>query len=168
MNHLNTKAGIVLLAVVLLIPALSSAVAGERITIENGQISIENPDSDRLLVIDTDSLHELISTTLEETMDGMGDVLAELENLQLEIRLGEDNKLSVETEDQMWEMDLDLIFKEVGHALDTAFEGMETDGWSHHRYHESDDGEEDLAAELERLKSELNRLQKKLDHAKEI
>jgi chromosome segregation ATPase len=169
MKNLNTKAGVILLALVLMIPALSGALAEEKIRIENGQITIEDIDSDKLIMIDTDGLQQLISATLQETLEGMDEVMEELDEMQLEIRLGQDNQLSIETEDQMWEMNLDVILKEVGSVLETALEDMDTETWTHHHHWDSDsDDDEDLAQELKRLKKELRRLQKELDNLNEI
>ena len=166
----TTVAIIALILVVSLASGVNSqAIAQDVITIENGEITIESTGSEKTIIIDAASMEHLISETLEDAMDGMQDVLAELDEMQLEIRLGDDNQLSFETEDQMWSVNLDLIMKEIGSALEVAFDEMDTDSWSdHHHFRDNDFDEEDLAEELDRLKDELHRLQKELDHLKEI
>ncbi len=169
MKTSKTPAYATLLAVVLMISVLSGAQAEEKITVQNGQVTIENKNSGKVLVLDTMELERMISTTMNETMEGMGDMLAEMEDMQLEIRLGQDNQLSVETEDQMFEMNLDLIFKEIGTALETAFDDVHTEQWTVHRHrHDEEFDQEELEEELEQLKEELQRLQEKLEEAKEL
>ena len=158
-----------LLSLILLVPAFSNVMAQEVITIENGEITIVGEDGEQVIMLDADSLEHLISETLGEAMEGMDDVLAELDEMQLQIRLGDDNNLSFETDDQMWEMNLDLIFKEIGTVLETAFDGVDTDGWGgHHHFSDEDFDEDELAEELDRLKEELHKLKKELNSLKEI
>ena len=169
MKNLKNSTAITMLALILMVPAFSSVWAQEVITIENGEITIVSEDNENVVMIDAGALEHLISESLDEAMDGMQDVLAELDDMQLEIRLGDDNQLSFETEDQMWEVNLDLIMSEIGSALEMAFDEMDTDGWGdHHNFHEEDFDEDELADELDRLKDELHRLQQELDSLKEI
>ncbi len=128
---------------------------------------------DRVIVIDTDEMNEMVAEVLQETMEGMDEVFQELEELQLEVRLGQDNQLSIETDDQMWEVNLDVIFHELGEALETAFDEIDTDDWSDHKSWVIDDSDfevdhEELAEELDELKKELKRLKNELKELKEI
>ena len=155
------------LALVLLTLAASGVLAADKITYEDGQLTIESTDSEKMIILNADGMQDIIADIMHETMDGMNDVMAELDEMQLEIRLGEDNQLSIETEDQMWEMNLDLIFREIGTVMETAFQDLDTDGWTTHEHWEIEsDGDEisteKLAEELNRLKDELKELQKEL------
>lgn len=151
--------------------AATGAQAGERITFDEGQLIIEDQTSDRVVFLDADGLGRMFATGLDEAMAGLDEVFAELEERQLEVRLGDDNMITVETADEAIEVDLDIIFREVGHALETAIEdldfGMETAGWSRHYRLESadgrhDDSTQDLEKELRELKKELLELQKEM------
>lgn len=169
MKTLNKTTAVAMLALILMVPTFSSLQAQEVITIENGEITIVSGDDDGVIVIDADALGNLISTSMDEALDGMHEVMAELDDMQLEIRLGDDNQLSFETEDQMWEVNLDVIMSEIGSALDSAFDSMDTDGWGHHhRYQDEDFDQGDLTEELDRLKDELNQLRQELNSLKEI
>jgi hypothetical protein len=173
MNNSKQTTVAALLALILMVPLASGvntpASAQDVITIENGEITIESEDGEKTIYIDAESMEDLISETLDEAMDGMQDVLAELDEMQLEIRLGDDNQLSFETEDQMWSVNMDVIMKEIGSALEVAFDEMDTEDWSdHHHFSDGDFDDEDLAEELDRLKDELHRLKKELDQLKEL
>ncbi len=173
MKHLKQMTSAALLALLLVAPVLPGtiprAVAQNIITIQNGEITIACEDDEKVIMIDADGLESLISETLSEAMDGVQDVLTELDEMQLEIRLGNDNQLSFETENQMWEVNLDQVFKGVFTALDTALDQVDTDDWGGHRHlNDEDFPEEELADELNRLKEELGRLRQELDHLKEL
>ena len=150
----------------------SGVLADDKITYEDGQLTIENSENESLFIMNSEVMQEILAEVMEGTMDGMQDVLAELDEMQLEVRLGDDNQLSFETEDQMWEMNLDVIFEELGHVLETTFEDMDTEDWTvHHNRHnhsEVEFSDEDLAEELDQLKKELRKLQKELDSIKEL
>ncbi len=161
------------LALVLMTMAATGVMADDKITFENGQLIIEDQDREKIIILNTDGMHDIVADVLHQTMDGMAEAMDELDDMQLEIHLGQNNQLSIETDDQMWEMNLDLIFRELGTALDTAFEGIDTDGWTAHEHWEMDSmddviSDEDLAEELESLKDELKKLQKELNSLKEL
>ena len=172
MKH-STKSTFPSVLVVVLMTMLASGVlAGDKITFEDGQLTIENSENDSLFILNSDGMQEILSEVMEETMDGMHEVLTELDDMQLEVRLGDDNQLSFETEDQMWEMNLDVIFAELGNVLETAFEDMDTEEWTVHQdrriHRDLEFSEEELAEELDQLKKELRKLQKELDSIKEL
>lgn len=169
MKNQKQKIFTALMALLLLVPVYSNALAQDVITIENGEITIESADGQQMIMLDSGSIEGLIAETLDVTMDGLQDVISELDDMQLEVRLGEDNQLSFATEDQMWEMNLDVIFSELGSVLESAFDGVETDDWAGH-YHFNDDDleEEELADELERLRNELENLKQELNQLKDI
>jgi len=169
MKNAKQTTFVAMVTLILVAASFSGVLAQDTITIENGEITIESDDGERMIMMDAESIESLISETLDVTMDGMQDVLAELDEMQLEIRLGDDNQLSFETEDQMWEMNLDVIFSELGSVLETAFNDMDTDGWTgHHNFSDDDFDEEELEEELDRLKDELDDLRRELELLKEI
>jgi len=169
MNCFSKKNIMTWLVVALVAGISAGAMAQDSITIENGEITIESDDGQQVIMFDTDSMGKILSETLEVSRDGLQDVLAELDEMQLEIKLGNDNQLSLETRDQMWEVNLDVIFDELGSALETAFDDLDTDDWAgHYSFEDVDNDEEELEAELDRLKDELKELRRELQHLKEI
>lgn len=169
MKDLKQTTIVAVLTLALMVPAFSGTYAQDIITIENGEITIESEDGESLIMIDGEGLEVLLSEALDGAMDGMQDVLAEMDEMQLQVRLGDDNQLRFETDDQMWEMNLDLVFKEIGHVLETAFDDVDADSWSSH-HHFSDEmlDDDELEDELDRLKEELDRLREELNELKEI
>lgn len=101
-----------------------------------------------------------VGLMLGETMSELTEALSEL---QMEFRMGQDNSISLAIEDEEWQVDLDAIMAEVGHALEGAFRDFDTDNWSHHSHHyQADDDTEDLQEELDALRDELKDLQREL------
>ncbi len=168
MKTLKTGSRLLPILLVILLTAATGALAGDKVSVENGQVIIEDTSGERSIVLDTEGLGRLLGASLDEALAGMDEALAELEEMQLEIRLGDDNMVTLETEDESFEVDLDIIFREVGHALDTAFEDFDTAGFTGHYQRDAEASTEDLEQELKVLKKELLRLQKELDTAKEL
>ncbi len=158
------------LALALLILVASSALAGDKITYENGQLTIENLDDDKVVFLNTDGMQEIITDVLSETLESMDEVLAELDEMQLEIHVGNDNMVRIETDDQMWEMNLNVVFNELSNALEMAFDEVNTEDWTSHEHWESTDdiNEEELSDELEQLKDELRKLKNEMESLKEL
>ena len=169
MNCFSKKNIMTWLVVALVAGISAGAMAQDSITIENGEITIESDDGQQVIMLDTDRMGKILSETLEISRDGLQDVLAELDEMQLEIKLGNDNQLSLATREQMWEVNLDVIFDELGSVLETAFDDLDTDDWAgHYSFEDEDNNEEELEAELDRLKDELKELRRELQYLKEI
>ena len=139
------------LDLILMVSALATAQAQDVITIDKGEIIIESDDGDKVITIDADGLEALISNSIGEALEGVQDVLAEMDEMQLEIRLGDDNQLTFETEDQMWEMNMNVLFKEIGSALETAFDEIDSESWSSHHIYSDDDYDEEELNELKEI-----------------
>ena len=115
-------------------------------------------DDSRIVVMNMDAVEEM----MDEAFAGVSDVLAELGDMQLEIRLGDDNTLSFADADTEWELDLGQIAVQIGAALEEGLGEFDSDEWTHSRQR-LDDDMEDLQDELEALRREMKQLQKLLD-----
>jgi len=167
MKTLLTGSRLILPIFMILLTA-TGAVAEQKVSVDKGRVVIVENGGEKVVTIDTDNLSRLIGDSVDQALGNLDQVLAEMEDLQLEVRLGDDNMISVETEDEAFEVDLDIIFREVGNALETAFEDLDTAGWTGHYHVDGDASSEDLEQKLRELKKELRRLQDELDRAKEL
>ena len=110
------------------------------------------------MVIEMEAVHELVA----EAMSGLDEVMEELEEMQFQVRLGQDNNLNLSYDDTTFELDLDQIMSQVSLAVRAGFDHMDTDDWtdSHHRWDSST--EEDLRQELKALQKEMKELRREL------
>ncbi len=131
------------------------------IATEGSELIITEDDGDdtRVTVVDIDQVGQMVGDSLEGLIEMVGD-------MQLQMRLGNDNNFTMAFDDEEVEVDFNAIFSELGQVLDGAFDGMDTSDWSSHRHHRTidvrgDDASreiEDLRQELKELKAELRRL----------
>ena len=110
------------------------------------------------MVIEMEAVHEIVA----EAMSGLDEVMEELEEMQFQVRLGQDNSLNLSYDDTTFELDLDQIMAQVSLAVQAGFDQIDTDDWtdSHHRWEGST--EEDLRRELKDLKKEMKKLRREL------
>ncbi len=92
--------------------------------------------------------------------DGLQGAFAALRDLQLDMHMGQDNRLEFSHGDETVEVDVDAILGEVHRALREGLSDLDTDAWtgSHHR----DRSDEELRAELRALQREVQKLQQEL------
>ncbi len=122
---------------------------------DDGLVVIEDNGDETVVIIDTEQLGRLIGARVDEALANLEEAMATMEDLQLEIRLGHDNMISVETPDEAFAVDLDEIFHKAETALETALEDWDTET-------------ADLERGLEGLKKELHRLQRELVRTREL
>ncbi|MGD9546122.1 MAG: hypothetical protein AB7V45_01120 [Candidatus Krumholzibacteriia bacterium] len=159
------------LLLVLMIPAAASAGdpiadSDDTIVIVNGEdesttlawtdgvLTITTEDGDRtgVTVVDLEEVGALVE-------GAVGDLAEVLASLQLDVHMGQDNRLNFSYEDQTVEVDVDEIMVEVRRALQAGLSGLETEHWVDRR----DRGEAGkTAAELRRELAELRREMKEL------
>ncbi len=115
-------------------------------------------DDGQEIVIDMEEVHEIVA----EAMGGLDEMMENLEEMQLQVRLGQDNQLDLSFDDTTFELDLDQIMSQVSLALQAGFDEFDTDDWtgSHHRWDAST--EEDLRRELKDLQKEMKSLRRDL------
>ena len=149
--------GPVLLALLILaLPA--TLLADEPESADNDAKVIIIRDGGEEMVIDMEAVHEIVA----EAMSGLDEVMEELEEMQFQVRLGQDNRLDLSYDDTTFELDLDQIMAQVSLAVRTGFDQIDTDGWtgSHNRWDAST--EDDLRRELKDLQKEMKKLRREL------
>jgi hypothetical protein len=126
------------------------------------------PRSESTIVIVQDDGHEVVidmvavNEIVSEAMEGMTEVMAEMEDMQFQMHIGQDNRLNLSYDETTFELDLDQIMAQVGVALEAGFAGIDTDDWtsSEDRWDSAD--EDELRRELDKLKAEMKELRKEI------
>ncbi len=144
---------------------------------ENNTITIIAGDHSDSAVweLDLDGLGEAIDLALVE----VSEVIEDLDDMQLDLRLGRDNRFLLDFDDQRYEVDLEEIMYEIGDVIDEVFEELEMDlddldmeFKSDLKYavdsHLDDSGyvydeeDEEILAEIVKLQEEIDALKKDL------
>lgn len=120
-------------------------------------------DGDEDVVIEMSEIHEIVI----DAMEGFDEAMAEIQDMQLEIRLGQDNKLDLSYEDSTFELDLDEIMTQVASAVQVGLDDFNTSDWTHSHDRWSHASDDDLRAELEDLQEEMKDLRRELRKLKE-
>ena len=130
---------------------------GEVTLLVNGQqLEVTNRDGDHVTttVIDMDQVGRLVG-------DAMGEAMAALEDLQLQVRVGQDNRVNITTADRVIEVDLDQIMNQVAAAVETGLEDIDTETWATNDARDEEQLQSELAdlqEEMRALRAELRRL----------
>jgi hypothetical protein len=90
--------------------------------------------------------------------DALHGALAAMDDLQVQVRLGQDNRLDITTVDGFVQVDLDRIMSQVAVAVRTGLEGIDTATWAA----TGPRGEQALQLELEDLQAEMRALREEL------
>lgn len=128
------------------------------------QLSVIQRDGDHVTttVVDMDQIGRLVG-------DAMGEAMAAVQDLQLQVRLGQDNRLNITTADSEVEVDLDQIMSQVAAAVQEGLRGIDTATWASRRA--AGDGvvvrgdardQVELRRELADLQDEMQALRKEL------
>lgn len=135
---------------------------------KNETISIEIEDDDFIVTSRCGDSEKIVQVNLDAVegivAEVIGDVTAaleDMEDMQLQIHLGEDNRLSFADDGTEWEIDLEQVARQIEVAFEAGFAGLEDADWSTRRVGEEVDVRE-LRRELEHLQREMERLQKEL------
>lgn len=113
------------------------------------------------VVIDGEELGAIVGDVVE-------DLATVLADLQVEVRMGQDNRMNVSVQDKTYELDIDAILEQVSVALEAGLQEMETEDWTSvtvRRDHEAT--AEELRVELDDLRAELQDLQKELSRLRD-
>ena len=129
-------------------------------------------DNSKVIIIEHDGEEvviemEEVQAIVDEAMEGLDEVLAELQDMQLEVRLGEDNNLNLSYEDTTFELDLDQIMTQVSAAVQVGFDQFHTQDWTHSHDRWSDVSEDDLKRELKDLQKEMRELRREIKKIKD-
>lgn len=143
----------------LVILALPAAILAEEPTnqSEKSRVIIIGDDQDEV-VIDLEAVDEIVA----EALAGVEEVMAELEDMQFQMRLGQDNRLDLSYEDTTFELDLDQILTQVAAAVQVGFHEFDTGAWTHQHGRHDTVSENELRRELDQLKEEIADLRREL------
>jgi len=109
---------------------------------------------------------EEVQSIVDEAMEGLDEVLAEIQDMQLEVRLGKDNNLNLSYDDTTFELDLDQIMTQVAAAVQVGFDQFHAEDWTRSSDRWSQVSEDDLKQELEDLRKEIKQLRRELRNMK--
>jgi hypothetical protein len=133
---------------------------------EDGMLTIISEDGDETSthMIDMEAMGLMASGVAEEVMSELGTVMAELDDMQFQFRVGEDNRVNVSIDESEFELDLDEIMSQVSMAMEAGFSEFDTNDWSsrHDRQGHVDISDSELRAELHDLKAEIRELRREL------
>jgi len=115
-------------------------------------------DDGEELTIDMADVHEMLA----EAMSGLDEVMEELDDMQLQVRLGKDNRLDLSYDDTTFELDLDQIMTQVAVAVQTGFDEIHFEDWTDSSDRWSNVSEDDLRQELDDLQKEMKELRREL------
>lgn len=136
--------------------ACGSSRGGVTLEVDGEQLSVTHHDGDHATttVVDLDQIGRLVG-------DAVGEAMVAMEDLQLQVRLGQDNRVDIATADGQFEVDLDQIMKQLAAALQSGLEDIDTATWT-----ASGPGpaasDEDLRLELAELQQEMSALRAEL------
>lgn len=124
--------------------------------LDGSQLEVTRREGDRVTstVIDMDAMGRLVGDALDEA-------LAAMEDLQLQVRVGQDNRLDITTADGFVQVDLDQIMSQVGAAVRAGMDGIDTATWAAAGPRDEEALQRELAdlqAEMSALREELRRL----------
>jgi hypothetical protein len=121
--------------------------------VDGSQLEVTRREGDQVTttVIDMDAMGHLVG-------DALHGALAAMDDLQVQVRLGQDNRLDITTVDGFVQVDLDRIMSQVAVAVRTGLEGIDTATWAA----TGPRGEQALQLELEDLQAEMRALREEL------
>jgi hypothetical protein len=129
--------------------------------VDGDQLSVTHHKGDHLTttVIDLDQIGRLVG-------DAVGEAKVAMEDLQLQVRLGQDNRVNVTTTDGQFEVDLDQIMTQVAAAVQSGLQDIDTANWST-TGSDAAVSDEDLRLELAELQKEMRALRAELGRLRE-
>lgn len=124
--------------------------------VDGSQLEVTHRDGEHVTttVIDMDEVGRMVG-------DAMGEAMAAMDQLQMQVRLGQDNRLDITTADGMVQVDLDQIMSQVAAAVQTGLDGIDTDTWATAGPRDEAELQRELADlqdEMRALREELRRL----------
>lgn len=124
--------------------------------VQDGSLTIASRDGDRVetTVVDLDQVGQIVG-------EAVAGAMAALDELQLQVRVGQDNRVNVSTADGACEVDLNRIASDVAAAVRSEMHEVDTAGWTTTGPAARDD-EEALRTELLALQDEMRALRSEL------
>lgn len=136
--------------------ACGSGHGGVTFEVDGEQLSVTHHDGDHVTttVVDLDQIGRLVG-------DAVGEARVAMEDLQLQVRLGQDNRLNIATAEGQFEVDLDQIMTQVAAVVRSGLQDIDTTTWTS-TGPATAASEEDLQRELAELQQEMRALRVEL------
>ena len=133
---------------------------GETMTLdwEDQALTITRQSEGRtgVTVIDMEEIGAIVGEAMEEVAETLAD-------LQMDIHMGQDNRLNLSVDDTTFELDMDEIFAQIGEVLEMGLGEFDTDEWTHaHDRHYTERNSDELKSELDELRREMKELRREL------
>jgi len=130
--------------------------------VDGRQLSVTRREGDRVTttVVDMDQVGRMVG-------DAVGEAMVAVEELQLQVRVGKDNRVNITTAEGEVEVDLDEIMAQVAAAVRSGLEGVDTAAWATVGPGSAGSAvsavsEEELQVELAELQEEMRALRSEL------
>ena len=128
------------------------------VTLDDGELVITSEDEDGTSVHMVDMTQ--IGMMVGEALEGLDEVLAGMADMQLDMHMGNDNRLNLSWEDETFELDVNEIMVQVNEALSEGLAEIRSEDWT--SVHARDRSERELREELRELKAELRELRREI------
>ncbi len=113
-------------------------------------------------IVDVEGMGLLAADAVDEALVGMEGVFEQLQEMQIQFRMGQDNRLNLSYDDTEFELDLDQIMTQVASAVQLGLQEINTADWSSHRSRWDEVSDDELRNELDTLKDEMKELRREL------
>ncbi len=126
------------------------------VRVDDGSLTIASRDGDRVetTVVDLDQIGQIVG-------EAVAGAMAALDDLQVQVRVGQDNRVNVSSANGACEVDINRIATGVAAAVRSGLHDVDTEGWTSTGPAARDD-EEALRAELLALQDEMRALRSEL------
>ena len=181
----TTRTALVLVVIAVMVPALLMAAepedkeqqnnptsisviddSGERVTItlEDGAMTIISSEDGQTTtqIMDVEAMSLMAADALDGAFDGMDEVLEQLAEMQIQVRMGEDNRMNLSYDETEFELDLDQVLAQVASAVKLGLDEIDTDDWTSQHGRWDDVSDSELRDELDNLKDEMKDLRREL------
>lgn len=134
------------------------------LTLDEGALTVISTEDGNTTttVMDVDAMGLLAADAIDGALLEMGDVFAEMEDMQFQFRMGQDNRMNLSFDDSEFELDLDQIMTQVASAVQMGLSEINTEEWTSHHGRWDEVSDDELRDELDNLKDEMKELRREL------
>ncbi len=127
-----------------------------KIEMDGRQMTVTATEDGKLTttVVDLDQVGDIVE-------GAVGEAMTALKDLQLQVRVGQDNRIDVSTAEGTYQVDLDAIMTEVAAAVQSGLKDIDTEEWASQGPRDARD-EAELRKELGELQKEMRGLREEL------
>jgi hypothetical protein len=134
------------------------------LSLEDGELTVVTSENGKTTthIVDMEVMGLLAADAVDEAMVGMEGVFEELEDMQIQFRMGQDNRLNLSYADTEFELDMDQVMAQVASAVELGLQEINTAEWTDHRSRWDEVSDDELRDELDNLKDEMEDLRREL------